>query len=194
MNERIAEHKYKLKANLMDPSQVQRTLIRLSHEIIEKNRGVENVCLVGILRRGVSIANTLADTVEQIEGSRIPTGSLDISFYRDDLTKIYSEPMLGATEISFDLNGKDVILVDDVIYTGRTVRAAIDAIFSLGRPKSIQLCVFIDRGLRELPIKPDYVGKNIPTSHAEMVSVKVMEFDGESSVSIYEKEETAKEA
>ena len=176
----------KLKSEIMDEAAVYRSMLRITHEIIEKNNGVENLVLLGIRRRGVPLAAMLRDNLLRFEGQTPPLGSIDISLYRDDLSEIGDVPETGETDIPCDLKGKTVILVDDVIYTGRTVRAAIEAIFHHSRPKSIQLAVLIDRGHRELPIRPDYVGKNIPTSHSEMVSVMVEEFDGKTGVSLYQ--------
>lgn len=173
-----------IKANIMDEAAMNRTLIRLSHEIIEKNHGADQVVLVGVIRRGVVLAQRLSEHIESIEGVRVPVGSLDIRFHRDDRTRPLDQPVISHTELPFDINGKTVVLVDDVIYTGRTVRAAFDALFEHGRPAAIRLAVLIDRGLRELPIKPDHVGKNIPTSHRETVDVKVREIDGEDTVCI----------
>lgn len=175
------------KATIMDAAAVSRAITRLSHEITERNRGISNVVLIGILRRGEPLAARLADTLMRIEGCRPPIGRLDIRFYRDDLTTLSPQPTVNGTDIPFSVDGRDVILVDDVIFTGRTVRAAIDALFRIGCPHSVQLAVMIDRGLRELPIRPDYVGKNIPTSRAEMVSVCTREVDGEDSVALYER-------
>lgn len=174
----------KIKARIMDEASVRRALRRLSHEITEKNRGTENVVIVGVLRRGAVIAKRIAEEIYEIEGVRVPVGHLDITYYRDDLSTQSVQPVINATNIPFDINEKNVILADDVIYTGRTVRAAIDALFRKGRPKTVQLAVLIDRGLRELPFKPDFVGKNIPTSHSEAVRVRLTEEDGEDSVVI----------
>ena len=170
------------KAQLMDEAAMTRALMRISHEITEKNRGVDNVVLVGIRRRGEPIALRIRDNVRRIENIELPVGSIDIRFYRDDLSTLAEAPQLRRCTRPFDVTGRDVVLVDDVIYTGRTVRAAIEAIFSCGRPRSIQLAVLIDRGHRELPIRPDYVGKNIPTSRSELVEVRLPEFDGETGV------------
>lgn len=152
------------KAKLLDDKMIDRSLTRLAHEIIEKNKGVENLVLIGIKSRGVPLANRLSEKIEQIEGWRIPVGALDITLYRDDLSLKSYEPDVKGLELDFPINGKVVVLVDDVIYTGRTVRAAMDAIIDYGRPNAIQLAVLVDRGHRELPIRPDYVGKNVPTS------------------------------
>ncbi len=174
------------KATILNENEVQRALKRIAHEIIEKNNGAENICLVGIKRRGVSIAKILADNIKTFEGVEAPTGALDITFYRDDLSKVDKDPVLNETQIQFDIKDKDVILVDDVLYTGRTARAGLDALMALGRPKTVQLAVLIDRGHRELPIRGDYVGKNVPTSLYERVSVKMLEFDDVCSVDLYE--------
>ena len=175
-----------LKSVIMDEAAVLRSMKRITHEIIEKNNGTADIILLGIHRRGMPLAAMLRDNIRSFEGTEIPLGSIDISLYRDDLTEVSSLPETGATSISCDINGKKIILVDDVIYTGRTVRAAIEAVFHYGRPRSIQLAVLIDRGHRELPIRPDYVGKNIPTSHSEIVSVMVDEFDGKTGVALYQ--------
>lgn len=167
---------------------MNRTLIRLSHEIIERRQGASDLVLVGLIRRGVTLARRLSAHIEKIEGVKVPVGELDIRHHRDDRKGPLCEPIVSHTDIPFDINGKTVVLVDDVIYTGRSIRAAFDALFEKGRPAAITLAVLIDRGLRELPIKPDYVGKNIPTSHRERVSVKVREIDGEDAVTITEKE------
>ena len=177
------------KSQLLDASAVNRALRRISFEIIEKNRGAEGLCLIGIRRRGVSIARIIQENIFTNEGVQLPVGELDITFYRDDIEKKQDFPTVNATDIPFDVTGKKIILTADVPFPGRTVRAAIDAIFSLGRPQAIQLAVLIDRGHRELPIKPDYVGKNIPTSLSEIVKVTFPEFDDkESAVAIYRKD------
>ena len=172
----------KLKAQIMDEAALTRALMRISHEIAERNRGVENVVLVGVRRRGEPIARRIRGNIHKIEDKELPCGSLDISFYRDDLSRLAELPELKRCELPFDVTDRDVVLCDDVIFTGRTARAAIEAVFSLGRPRSIQLAVLIDRGHRELPIRPDYVGKNIPTSRSELVEVRLPEFDGETGV------------
>ncbi|HPF43681.1 MAG TPA: bifunctional pyr operon transcriptional regulator/uracil phosphoribosyltransferase PyrR [Syntrophomonadaceae bacterium] len=172
---------------LMDEMDMKRALTRITHEIIEKNKGVENVAVIGIRRRGGPLAYRLAERIEAIEGVKIPVGILDITLYRDDLTLMSSQPMVHRTEVHFDINNKIIVLVDDVLYTGRTVRAAMDALIDIGRPQCIQLAVLIDRGHRELPIKADYVGKNVPTSRTEIVEVKVKEFDDKDAVVIQEK-------
>ncbi len=175
-----------VKSELMDESAVNRTLTRMTHEIIEKNKGTENLCLVGIKRRGVPLSLILAENIRKFENNSVPVGYIDITLYRDDLSEVDASPKASDSCIPIDISGKTVILVDDVIYTGRTARAAIEAIFSYGRPSAIQLAVLIDRGHRELPIRPDFVGKNIPTSKDEIVSVMVSEFDGINAVRILE--------
>ena len=172
----------KLKAQIMDEAALNRALMRISHEIAEKNKGVENVVLVGIRRRGEPIARRIRANIEKIEGLAVPCGSIDIGFYRDDLSTLTESPQVRRAELPFDVTGRDVILIDDVLYTGRTARAAIEAVFSCGRPRSIQFAVLVDRGHRELPIRADFVGKNLPTSHSELVEVRLPEFDGETGV------------
>ncbi|NMA58004.1 bifunctional pyr operon transcriptional regulator/uracil phosphoribosyltransferase PyrR [Clostridium cochlearium] len=176
----------KLKASILDDKSMKRALIRIAHEIIEKNKDVEDLVIVGIKRRGYPLAKRIAENIQKIEGKSIPVGSVDITLYRDDLSKKYDQPKIQDENIAVDVENKKVIIVDDVIYTGRTVRAAIDAIFHNGRPKMIQLAVVVDRGHRELPIRADYVGKNIPTSKNELVSVEVEELDGVDAVKIFE--------
>ncbi|NLF44730.1 MAG: bifunctional pyr operon transcriptional regulator/uracil phosphoribosyltransferase PyrR [Syntrophomonadaceae bacterium] len=171
---------------LMDEMDIKRALTRITHEIIEKNKGVENVAVIGIRRRGGPLADRLAENIEAIEGFKVPVGILDITLYRDDLTTMASQPLVRRTEVNFDINDKVIVLVDDVLYTGRTIRAALDALIDLGRPQSIQLAVLIDRGHRELPIKADFVGKNVPTSRLESVAVLVKEFDDRDAVIIQE--------
>ncbi len=172
----------RLKAQIMDEAALSRALMRISHEIAEKNKGVENVQLIGVRRRGEPIARRIRDNIRQIEDVEVPCGSVDIRWYRDDLSTLTDTPELRRIELGFDVTDRDVVLVDDVIYTGRTARAAIEAVFSCGRPRSIQLAVLVDRGHRELPIRPDYVGKNIPTSRSELVEVRLPDFDGETGV------------
>lgn len=175
-----------LKSVLLDEKAIKRTLTRVAHEIIEKNKGIENIVLIGIKRRGVPIAERIAQLIEQFEGIKVPVRSVDITLYRDDLTSLNQQPILNNPELGIDVKGKKIILVDDVLYTGRTARAAIDAIIDKGRPQMIQLAVLVDRGHRELPIRADYVGKNIPTSGKEMISVELLEIDGRDAVIIYE--------
>ena len=162
--------------------------MRIAHEVLEKNKGTQDLCLIGIRSRGVHLAERLASCIKKIDAEGVPVGILDITLYRDDLTMISSHPVVHKTEIDFDINDKTVILVDDVLYTGRTIRAALDAIIDFGRPRSIQLAVLIDRGHRELPIRADYVGKNIPTAQNETVEVRLEEQDGRDEVVIVEKD------
>lgn len=178
---------FELKASIMDRSAMERALRRIAHEIIENNRGVEGLTLVGIQRRGVTLARMLRDLIEEVEGVRLPMGVLDITFYRDDLSMLTEHPVVNTTDLPFKVQGAKVIMVDDVLFSGRTARAAMDAICDMGRPSLIQLAVMVDRGHRELPIRADYVGKNLPTSKSEMVGVNVPEFDGEMSVVLYER-------
>lgn len=175
-----------LKSILLDDKAIQRALVRISHEIIEKNKGVEDLVLVGVKRRGVPLAERIALQIAQIEGIQVPVGSVDITLYRDDLSTLSDMPSVNSKDTGVEIKNKKVIIVDDVIYTGRTARAAIDAIFDSGRPMGIQLAVLIDRGHRELPIRADYVGKNIPTSKNELISVELTEIDDNDSVKIYE--------
>ena len=170
------------KTSIMDADGIRRALIRIAHEITEKNRGVENVALVGIRTRGVPLAARIAEEIQKIENVAVPTGSLDITLYRDDLTTMGYNPVIHGTEIDFDVTGKHIVLVDDVLYTGRTIRAALDAIIDMGRPSSVQLAVLIDRGHRELPIRADYAGKNVPTSRKETVEVALQEEGKEDEV------------
>ncbi|MBR2288390.1 MAG: bifunctional pyr operon transcriptional regulator/uracil phosphoribosyltransferase PyrR [Clostridia bacterium] len=170
----------------MDAAAMNRALARISHEMIEQIEPLGDAVLVGIRRRGIPLAGRLADLIERYEAVRLPVGEVDISLYRDDLTRIADTPRLDGTSIPVDITGKTVILVDDVLYTGRTARAAMEAIIDLGRPAAVRLAVLVDRGHRELPIRPDFVGKNIPTSRLERVGVKVQELDGEDNVALYE--------
>ncbi|NSW89968.1 MAG: bifunctional pyr operon transcriptional regulator/uracil phosphoribosyltransferase PyrR [Firmicutes bacterium] len=172
------------KAQIMDEIEIKRAISRIAHEIIERNKGTDNVVLIGIQRRGVPLAKRIARKIAEVESKSVPVGILDITFYRDDLSMLAEHPVINATEINFTVTDKIVILVDDVLYTGRTVRAAIEAIMDLGRPKMIQLAALIDRGHRELPIRADYVGKNVPTSRNELVNVKLAEIDGVNKVTI----------
>lgn len=173
------------KATLMDSVAVERALRRISHEIIEKNGGCDNLCLVGIRRRGVPIAEIIAANLERFEGASVPVGTLDITFYRDDLGKAYDEPDLKTAQLPFDITGKTIVLIDDVLYTGRTARAAMEGIMAHGRAAAIQLAVLIDRGHRELPIRGDYVGKNVPTSKNERISVKMPPFEEIMAVELF---------
>lgn len=175
------------KTVIMDSQAIRRALNRISHEIIEANKGVADVVLVGIRTRGVPLAARIAEGVKRIEGVEPPVGMLDITLYRDDLSTLAYQPIVHGTEIDVDISGKVIVLVDDVLFTGRTVRAALDAIIDIGRPKAIQLAVLVDRGHRELPIRADYVGKNVPTSHQEVISVQLADTDGEDQVVIKER-------
>jgi pyrimidine operon attenuation protein/uracil phosphoribosyltransferase len=177
----------KEKARILDKDAISRTLMRIAHEIIEKNRGTDDLCLVGIRNRGVYLAQRLADCIKSIENKEVLSGALDITLYRDDLALASGQPLVRKTEIDFDIGGKNLILVDDVLYTGRTVRAALDALVDFGRPKTIQLAVLVDRGHRELPVRADFVGKNIPTAKNEIVEVRLSESDGKDEVVIVEK-------
>ncbi|MFH0790216.1 MAG: bifunctional pyr operon transcriptional regulator/uracil phosphoribosyltransferase PyrR [Candidatus Omnitrophota bacterium] len=178
----------KEKARILDKDTLNRSLVRIAHEILEKNKGTRELCLVGIRNRGAYLARRLADCIEVIEKEKIPVGILDITLYRDDLTLIARQPVVHKTEIDFDISDKNVVLVDDVLYTGRTIRAAMDALMDLGRPETIQLAVLIDRGHRELPIRADYAGKNIPTAKNETVEVRLEEVDGRDEAVIVEKD------
>jgi pyrimidine operon attenuation protein/uracil phosphoribosyltransferase len=169
---------------LLDEESLQRTLRRIAHEIVEKHPDLTALGLVGIYTRGATLAQRLRDLIEEYTGARVPTGALDITFYRDDLSLVAQQPIVKGTQIPFDLNGRTVVLVDDVLYTGRTIRAAMDALIDFGRPQAIRLAVLVDRGHRELPIRADHVGKNVPTSREEIVRVQLEEIDGEDAVLI----------
>ena len=173
---------FKIKSRILDAEGIRRTIQRISHEIAEKNQGAEDLVLIGILTRGAYIAERIARNLEKIEKKQIPVGALDITLYRDDLTEIAEQPVLRSTDIEFDITGKKIVLVDDVLYTGRTVRCALDELIDFGRPGNIQLAVLIDRGHRELPVRPDYVGKNVPTSKEESVEVRLRETDDSEEV------------
>ena len=176
----------KIKATILDENAIRRTLVRMSHEIVEKNKGIEDIVLVGIKRRGYPLAERLSKLIEKIEGKKVPVECLDITLYRDDLSKVTDLPEVKETKLSMDIVNKKVIIVDDVLFTCRTARAAIDAIMDNGRPNVIQLAVLVDRGHKELPIRADFVGKNIPTAKEEIVKVEIEEIDGSDSVKIYE--------
>jgi pyrimidine operon attenuation protein/uracil phosphoribosyltransferase len=169
---------------IMTADEIRRATIRISHEIVEKQAGTAGLALVGIQRRGVPLARRIADAIAEHEGVTVPVGALDITFYRDDLSLIAQQPVVKGTDLPFDLNGSTVVLVDDVLYTGRTIRAAMDALVDFGRPQAIRLAVLVDRGHRELPIRADHVGKNVPTSREEVVKVQLEEIDGEDGVNI----------
>jgi pyrimidine operon attenuation protein/uracil phosphoribosyltransferase len=194
VNETYTKHKFiqgvKQMNQIMDEAAIRRALTRISHEIIERNKGVENLVIIGIKTRGIYLARRIAERIEQIEGVAIPVGELDITLYRDDLSykSQDKEPVIHGSNIPTDITGKRVILVDDVLYTGRTVRAGMDALMDAGRPQAIQLAVLIDRGHRELPIRPDFVGKNVPTSKAEKIVVSLIEVDQNDQVILTQKE------
>jgi len=176
-----------IKSKILDADGIRRAITRIAHEIVEKNKGTDNVVLIGIRRRGVPLAERIQKKIEEFEGVKLPLGILDITLYRDDLSLIDVQPVVHQTEVPFDVTGKTVILVDDVLYTGRTARAALDATLDLGRAQKIQLAVLIDRGHRELPIRADYVGKNVPTSSREIVSVCIKEVDETEEVLLLER-------
>ena len=176
-----------IKAQLLDEKGIERAIMRIAHEIVEKNKGVEGIVLIGVKSRGIPISERIAQCIEDFEGIKVPVDKVDISLYRDDLSEKFEQPSVNNSLFKLDVRNKIIILVDDVLYTGRTARAAIDAIIERGRPKSIQLAVLVDRGHRELPIRADYVGKNAPTSTLEIVHVLLMETDGENRIIISEK-------
>lgn len=177
---------FKEKAKIMDKQAIERALLRIAHEIVEKTKGTRELALIGIRNRGAYLAQRLAVYIEKIERVEIPVGVLDITLYRDDLTTIAEQPQVHKTEIDFDISGKKIILVDDVLYTGRTIRCALDALIDFGRPRYIQLAVLLDRGHRELPIRADFIGKNVPTSLKETVQLKLKEADGKDEAVILE--------
>ncbi len=187
MNETQQKPVLRTKGRLMSASEIERTLVRLAHEIVEKSNGSEDLALVGIKRRGVPLAERLGKLIGQIEKHPIDTGVLDIQFYRDDLSTRDVRPVVTPGALGFDVNGRDVVLCDDVLYTGRTVRAALDALFAHGRPRRVQLAVLIDRGHRELPIEATYVGRYVPTSGREIIEVKLQEVDNDEQVLLVEK-------
>ncbi len=165
---------------------MRRAISRIAHEIIERNKGTQNLAVVGVHTRGIPLANRIAQRLQEFEGEPVPSGKLDITLYRDDLSEVGLQPLVRRTEVPFDVGSRRIVLVDDVLYTGRTVRAALDALIDLGRPVGIQLAVLVDRGHRELPIRADYVGKNLPTAQNEMVKVKLQETDSEDAVELWE--------
>ena len=177
---------FRKKAEIMDEAAMTRAIKRIAHEIIEHNKGTENLMLIGIQRRGVPLAGRIGELIMQEENVTLPVGTLDITFYRDDLSLLAEHPQVKGTDIPANVNGMNVVMVDDVLYTGRTARSAMDAIMDMGRANTIQLAVLIDRGHRELPIRADYVGKKVPTSRQEMIKVNVSEYDGAESVELYE--------
>jgi pyrimidine operon attenuation protein / uracil phosphoribosyltransferase len=175
-----------MNGRLLDAEDIRRALTRIAHEIVERNKGAEHVALVGIANRGDELARRLAQLIVDVEGTKVPVGALDITFYRDDIGMRAEAPEVHETHIDFDINGATVVLVDDVLFTGRTIRAAMDALVDFGRPRKIQLAVLVDRGHRELPIRADFVGKNVPTKRADSVQVRVVEVDGEDAVDVEE--------
>lgn len=177
-----------IKAKLVDKEGIDRIITRIAHEILEKNKGSKNLVLIGMRTRGEFIARRLQKKIKEIEGVDIPLGVLDVTLYRDDFRTRLKQPQVSVSDITFDINEKDVILVDDVLYTGRTVRSALNALMDFGRPATIQLCILVDRGHRELPIRADFVGKNIPTSLNEEIKLKVEEYDGEDAIYLVEAE------
>jgi pyrimidine operon attenuation protein/uracil phosphoribosyltransferase len=178
----------KEKAQLMSASEIERTLVRLVHEIIEKNNGAEDLGIVGVRRRGVFLAQRLGEMIQRIEKTPVPVGTLDISLYRDDLSTVGPKPVVQKSEIGFPITGKNIVLVDDVLYTGRTTRAALDALFDQGRPKQVQLCVLIDRGHRELPIEATFIGRKVQTTQQEIIEVKLRELDNTEKVLLVERQ------
>ncbi len=187
MSETETKPNLRVKGRLMSASEIERTLVRLAHEIVEKSNGCEDLVLIGIKRRGIPLAERLSKLIATIEKRPVATGSLDIQFYRDDLSTADVRPLVTAGSIGCEVEGRDVILCDDVLYTGRTIRAALDALFDHGRPRRVQLCVLIDRGHRELPIEATYVGKHVPTSSREIIEVKFHEVDSDDQVLLVEK-------
>ena len=178
---------FRQKRDILTKEEISRAVTRISHEILEKNKGSKDLAIIGIRTRGYVLAERIARAISQIDSAELPVGALDITLYRDDLSVVSEQPVIHKTEIDFDIEGKNIILVDDVLYTGRTIRSALDALIDFGRPRSIQLAILIDRGHRELPIRADYVGKNLPTAQKELVQVKLLEIDGDDRVFIEEK-------
>jgi pyrimidine operon attenuation protein/uracil phosphoribosyltransferase len=189
MSEAQEKPSLRIKSRLMSASEIERTLVRLAHEIVEKSNGSADLALVGIKRRGIPLAERLGKLISAIEKHPVDTGTLDIQFYRDDLTTAGSRPIVTPGAIGFDVEGRDVVLCDDVLYTGRTVRAALDALFDHGRPRRVQLAVLIDRGHRELPVEATYIGRRVPTSQREIIEVKFQEIDNDEQVLLVERED-----
>jgi pyrimidine operon attenuation protein/uracil phosphoribosyltransferase len=182
---------YRIKAEVMDATAIDRALTRIAHEILERNQGCDGLALAGIVTRGAVLAERLAQRIAAIEGTEVPVGTIDISFYRDDVG-VRLAPEVHRTDLPFDVEGRDIVLIDDVLYTGRTIRAAMDALMDYGRPCTVQLAVLVDRGHRELPIRADFVGKNVPTSAAERVRVRLADTDESECVVILEKDTTVR--
>jgi pyrimidine operon attenuation protein / uracil phosphoribosyltransferase len=174
------------KAKLLEPDDIRRAVSRIAHEIVERNKGAHDLAVVGVHTRGIPLADRIAARISELEGISVPSGKLDITLYRDDLSEVGLQPLVRRTEVPFDVASRRIVMVDDVFYTGRTARAGLDALIDLGRPANIQLAVLVDRGHRELPIRADYVGKNIPTSKTEVIKVKLLETDGEDAVELWE--------
>ncbi len=174
------------KARLLEADDIRRAVSRIAHEIVERNKGAHDLAVVGVHTRGIPLANRIAVRISELEGINVPSGKLDITLYRDDLSEVGLQPLVRRTEVPFDVASRRIVMVDDVFYTGRTARAGLDALIDLGRPANIQLAVLVDRGHRELPIRADYVGKNIPTSKSEVIKVKLLETDGEDAVELWE--------
>jgi pyrimidine operon attenuation protein / uracil phosphoribosyltransferase len=187
MNNAVAKTTLQQKSQLMSDSEIERTLVRLAHQILEKNSGVDGLGLVGIRRRGVPIAERLGKMIQQVEKVAVPVGALDITFYRDDLSTLGPKPVVQKADIGFPIEGKRIVLVDDVLYTGRTTKAALDALFSYGRPSRVELLVLIDRGHRELPVEATFIGRNVQTAANEVIEVKLTEIDGAERVLLMEK-------
>ena len=184
----VREMTFKEKARIMDKLAIGKAVMRIAHEILEKNKGTEGLVIVGIRNRGAYLADRITESIKSISGNQLPQGIMDITLYRDDLTQVSESPILKETRIDFDITGKKIILVDDVLYTGRTIRCALDELIDFGRPACIQLAVLVDRGHRELPIRPDYVGRNIPTNAKELIEVRLFEVDGKDEVLICQTE------
>jgi pyrimidine operon attenuation protein / uracil phosphoribosyltransferase len=174
------------KARLLEADDIRRAVSRIAHEIVERNKGAHDLAVVGVHTRGIPLANRIAARISELEGISVPSGKLDITLYRDDLSEVGLQPLVRRTEVPFDVASRRIVMVDDVFYTGRTARAGLDALIDLGRPANIQLAVLVDRGHRELPIRADYVGKNIPTAKSEVIKVKLLETDGEDAVELWE--------
>jgi pyrimidine operon attenuation protein / uracil phosphoribosyltransferase len=184
----MADMQAETNKKVMNQEEIKKALFRISHEILERNKGTKDLAIVGIRNRGAYLSERIVSLIKEIKGKSVPVGILDITLYRDDLTAISYQPVVHKTEIDFDITGKRIVLVDDVLYTGRTIRCALDALIDFGRPENIQLAILVDRGHRELPIRPDYIGKNVPTSLNEIVDVKIKEVDGKDEVVVKKKD------